>query len=495
MKKELSKLYICLTFLLGCTLTGYAQQGASVYGDQVKADVKMNYVYSLEEALKQAHEQDKPIFFNCFADWAIPCHTMNKEVFSNQAFCDYMNKNFINLFMEMTGKDAAPIAQKYGIKGFAQYLVLDKRGNILLRIMGGKTLPEFQECVMLALSPATSLAGTEATYKSGKYGKKELLNYTKALRLAGEHDRFREIAKEYYPLLKEKEYTKPENWDVFTSFITDRTAEQYKYLVANKPAFEKKNGSKRVNMFIETCFFPEVYQYASGKQEYDGVKMLDIYNEMLNVGLPDSCFTFTIYQIAKLRGERKFTELYRYMNEHSDELKRTIKFELDSSFEFSDLSDEQKLELADYLNASAAKLPGHLKEQLEGMAKQVVAKPEHGIAFELLKFDEALAKAKETGKLVFMDCYTTWCGPCKMMDRQIFPLPEVGELFNKHFINLKKDMEKGEGIELARRFDIKVFPIMLILDGDGKEIHRIVGGRYKDALIKEVTEVLEKNGR
>ena len=61
---------------------------------------------------------------------------------------------------------------------------------------------------------------------------------------------------------------------------------------------------------------------------------------------------------------------------------------------------------------------------------------------------EALAKAKAENKLVFMDCYTSWCGPCKYMTETIFPQEKAGEFFNPKFVCVKFDMEKGEGKEL-----------------------------------------------
>lgn len=41
------------------------------------------------------------------------------------------------------------------------------------------------------------------------------------------------------------------------------------------------------------------------------------------------------------------------------------------------------------------------------------------INFELGTFEEALAKANKENKLLFVDCYTTWCGPCKQMDKYV----------------------------------------------------------------------------
>ena len=116
-------------------------------------------------------------------------------------------------------------------------------------------------------------------------------------------------------------------------------------------------------------------------------------------------------------------------------------------------------------------------------------------------FAEALEAAKSENKLVFMDCYTTWCGPCKMMTEEVFPQKEAGDFFNAHFANVKFDMEKGEGKELSKQFKIRAYPTFLLLNPEGKETYRVVGGgelqefilRVKRGLQKENTlEVLEK---
>lgn len=107
-----------------------------------------------------------------------------------------------------------------------------------------------------------------------------------------------------------------------------------------------------------------------------------------------------------------------------------------------------------------------------------------GIQFERGSFAEALTKAKAENKLIFMDCYTTWCGPCKMLAKDIFPQKEVGDVFNKQFINLKVDMEKGEGVELAKKYGVQAFPTLLFMDAEGNVVHKIVGGTDAPGLIK-----------
>ena len=74
-----------------------------------------------------------------------------------------------------------------------------------------------------------------------------------------------------------------------------------------------------------------------------------------------------------------------------------------------------------------------------------------GIAFEPegTTLEQASVKAKAEKKLIFMDAYTTWCGPCKMMAREVFPQAKVGEAMNPKFISVKIDMESAFGAPLA----------------------------------------------
>ena len=107
-----------------------------------------------------------------------------------------------------------------------------------------------------------------------------------------------------------------------------------------------------------------------------------------------------------------------------------------------------------------------------------------GMKFEETNFSAILAKAKKENKLIFMDAYTTWCGPCKMMAKNVFPNEEVGNFYNENFINSKFDMEKGEGLEIAKKYDVKAFPTYLFIDGNGEVVYRGTGYYEKDAFIK-----------
>ncbi|QVY64998.1 thioredoxin fold domain-containing protein [Polaribacter sp. Q13] len=127
-----------------------------------------------------------------------------------------------------------------------------------------------------------------------------------------------------------------------------------------------------------------------------------------------------------------------------------------------------------------------------------------GINFEHGTFAQALEKDKKENKLIFMDCYTTWCEPCKKMSKEVFTQKDVGDYLNDNFVNIKIDMEKGKGIELQKKYGVNSYPTMLFIDASGKVVHTQIGycdtnvlieqakiavdpSRQKDAIVKKYT--------
>lgn len=113
-----------------------------------------------------------------------------------------------------------------------------------------------------------------------------------------------------------------------------------------------------------------------------------------------------------------------------------------------------------------------------------------GIQFFHGTWEEALQKAKKENKLIFVDCYTVWCGPCAAMTKHVFPLKTVGDFYNKHFICMKIDMEK-EGKDLAKRYNVVAYPTFLFVTGEGYVAHRGSGRMLEDAFIAFGEKALE----
>lgn len=103
-------------------------------------------------------------------------------------------------------------------------------------------------------------------------------------------------------------------------------------------------------------------------------------------------------------------------------------------------------------------------------------------------FKDAIAKAQKENKMIFLDCYTSWCGPCKALAANVFPTKEVGDYMNPKFVNIKIDMEKGEGPELNRKFQVSAYPTMIIFNKNGEEIGRVIGGGNVESFLSRVKD-------
>ncbi len=118
-----------------------------------------------------------------------------------------------------------------------------------------------------------------------------------------------------------------------------------------------------------------------------------------------------------------------------------------------------------------------------------------GIDFFHGSFKEALEKADKEGKLIFMDAFTSWCGPCRRMSANVFPDEAVGEFYNANFINMKVDMEKGEGPELSQKYGVRSYPTFLYIGSDGKVVHTGSGARPAESFIELGRDALKKFDR
>ncbi|WP_316815624.1 thioredoxin family protein [Pedobacter nyackensis] len=108
---------------------------------------------------------------------------------------------------------------------------------------------------------------------------------------------------------------------------------------------------------------------------------------------------------------------------------------------------------------------------------------------------ETTEAAAKTGRLIFVDCYTDWCGPCKWMDKNVFVEPTVAAFFNGNFINVKIDMEKGEGIELLKKYSVKSFPTFLFVNSKGEVVHRTGSRMSAEEFLEEGKRAVNpKNG-
>lgn len=455
-------------------------------GSDSMSKVKVKFLDSYEDALKEAAETQKPIFFNCFADWAVPCHSMNEVVFSDADFAQWLNENFVCLCLNTVDAKNQYLVEKYNIRFYAHFLILDPQGNLIHRIVGGEKLPEFKDQVARGLDSQRTLVGMNQRFEAGERDIDFLRDYIDVLQHANEGDKQKEMVNIYVSSIDSMDLVKKENWGIFTQVVEDIHAVYFDFLLKHYEEFVKENGRETVNQLISLLTVRAIYPYLFDPKGYEDFDVKAVEEVMKRYLLPDDV-AFSYLSAAKARGEGRIEDFIDLLKEVGSQFQPEI-------LRYADLGlvavikdqPEMKDMIEAYIQerAKTADVPSVAQAYQDALLE--IENDGKGVHFEDASFAEVLSLARTEKKLVFMDCYTAWCGPCKILAKKIFPLKEVGDFFNAHFVNLKMDMEKGEGIELAKRYEVKAFPTMLVLDADGKLVHRIMGTRPPQQLIEQV---------
>lgn len=122
---------------------------------------------------------------------------------------------------------------------------------------------------------------------------------------------------------------------------------------------------------------------------------------------------------------------------------------------------------------------------------------------ENLSWEEIKEKARLENKYIFLDCYTTWCSPCKKMDAEVYPDEQVGDLFNRKFISVRVQMDRTErdnefvqcwykdALAIHEKYYLEGYPSFLFFSPDGKIVHKELGAKKADSFIAVANKALD----
>lgn len=466
----------------------------------------IRWTTSLDAARAEAARTGHPIFFNCFARWASPCVLMDSVVFRDPLLAEWIPEHFTPLRIDMQSPEGRTLAERYGIDGYAYYLVLDAEGEVVHRISGGAKAPEFKALLEQSLSPTTSLRGTRQRVEGDWATAADTASYLRALRVARDGDTFRSVGQDFALRQPVDQYLRPDYWP-FAVLAMRYHGPYFRHLMDHKAEYVLAHGEQSVDNLVESVLAREIRPWAEGKMQPIAARSdLDsLLADIVRCELPDSASTLLLGGLALLRTEHRYAELLQLMDRKGHLLHRYpgVRSGLELTFAFPEMTAADTLALVDYLARAVErerKVAGgqmsRAAQQLADMRdayRQPTAKKADGVAFVETTLAEALAQAAAKGKLVFLDCQTVWCGPCRAMAKNVFTLPRVGEYFAERFVPLKMDMETGEGPDVAHRYKVKAYPTMLVLDAEGHELHRVVGYRDATALLEELSKVNAPN--
>ena len=129
-----------------------------------------------------------------------------------------------------------------------------------------------------------------------------------------------------------------------------------------------------------------------------------------------------------------------------------------------------------------------------GISRSASAQKQSGTQFFKGSFDELLREAKKQERTVLLDFYATWAPPCKRLDSETFANKSFGEFANRNILVYKVDVDTKDGQEILAKYDIKVFPSMVLLDPRKGKLCQLKGYYPPAFLQKEIAKKANLNG-
>lgn len=441
---------------------------------------------TFDEALAKAKAENKLIFMDCYTTWCGPCKYMTENVFPQEKAGEYFNPKFVCVKFDMEKGEGPELAKRFGVRAYPTFFIIRPDGTMQHTVVGGGEVDDFIARIEKGLNEKTSLDYLNKLYEKGKMNKKQLIAYQIALLDAYDKAKSTEVSEKLNAVLKDKDKMKKEYWPIMEN--DGYGSDNFKLVVNNVATFRKNIGKEKVDSYLYNNYSRAIDNTMRRGAKEPAAQLNQIRQELANLDLEkkDQLTAKLDLIEAAVNGDvEKVISLASREDSGNDvwsivSALTTIK---------SKATKEQAGRIAalgDKFIENAA--PGREKTYLETVFEGFKIAAHTGIYFQELTYEQALEKAKQQRKRLFIDCYTSWCGPCQYMANKVFTQENVGDFFNKNFICVKYDMEKGEGPELGKKFGVRAYPTFVIVNPDGSIRHKLVGGSEGEEFIKRVEE-------
>lgn len=107
-------------------------------------------------------------------------------------------------------------------------------------------------------------------------------------------------------------------------------------------------------------------------------------------------------------------------------------------------------------------------------------------------FEEAKELAATSGKLLLVDFYATWCGPCNKMFKEVLSQDVVIDFINNNYVAYKVDIDKESSSDLEKKYGLKYVPTFIVANHDGEEIDRMIGFKPVELFLETLTTINSK---
>ena len=442
------KSFISIVAFLMLSFTAFCQGG-----------VNFEHI-TFDEALAKAKAENKLIFMDCYTTWCGPCKYMTETIFPQEKAGEFFNPKFVCVKFDMEKGEGPELAKRFGVRAYPTFLILRPDGSVQHKVVGGGDLEGFIARVEKGLNEKTSLDYLNKLYEKGKMNKKQLVAYQIALNDAYEQAKSEKVGEELNKILKDKDKMKKEFWPILEE--SPYGSDNFKLVINNIAAFNKNIGKEKVNAYLYNNYKRAIDNTTRRNAKSPAQTLEQISQELANIELENKDQLMSNIELAQATIDQNVDKIISLAEQATDakgEDPWSIVNALGSiSSKVNKAEAGRIVALGDKFIANC---PENGKAYMTNFFEKFKVAAHVGVYFYELSYEDALKMAKQQRRKLFIDCYTTWCGPCKYMSETVFKQENVGDFLNQNFICLKYDMEKGEGPELAKKFGVRAYPTRL----------------------------------
>lgn len=222
--------------------------------------------------LAMAKKDNKIIFFDAYTSWCGPCKMMAKDVFTRDSVADMFNQTFLNVKYDMEKGEGLALKDKYEVSAYPTYLFVNGDGEVVHKIVGSMSAPEFIEEAKKALNPESTTFGLAKKFNGGDHSETTAVAYMEALEKAYESDKMGTVARLYFDGLPKASLLEDKNWNLALKYLNNPAAQSFVYLYNNKADLEKKYDAEKVNMYFQRTMNMSVYSIKRAYEKKTALK-------------------------------------------------------------------------------------------------------------------------------------------------------------------------------------------------------------------------------
>ena len=256
---------------------------------------------TLAKALEKAKAENKLVFVDTYTSWCMPCKYMANTIFPKPEMGAYLNPRFVCVKYNTEEGEGAEIMKRYEISAFPTFLILNTKGEVQHRIVGGsETVEDFIKRVAEGLDEDKAIGILAVKYEKGDRDVKLLVKYARAL-LAVDDPLTVQVANELISKLNDLQRVDSVYWFIYEHpVLTQVGSPNMEYLLANAERFQKSIGAERVNEKIATAFDLQLTNMITGRDRQSGMEAIDkVEKEMEKYEFPSKSRLKLFVEIAR----------------------------------------------------------------------------------------------------------------------------------------------------------------------------------------------------